>query len=224
MSAARRSSRASRYSLTVPRSAPLPASSQADAMASAISAASMSSMLPRRARHAADHAGQHGEAFLAVVAVMRRRAGVDHGEGVEAGGVLAEGDERAAERLRRVLEGPPVVDHHGLAAGADDAGHQLLHQHRLAGARLAGDGDVVVAGLVGEGRPAGRLAPPPDQEEGGRVVRLDAGWPRHSPCTGARLTAEDVSSVFVRPIRSRSASRPPAGAMGRQASQEGSCT
>ena len=48
MSAARRSERASRFFLTVPRSAPLPASSQAAAMASAISAASMSSIPPRR--------------------------------------------------------------------------------------------------------------------------------------------------------------------------------
>ena len=34
-------------------------------------------------------------------------------------------------------------------------------------------------------------------------------WPRHSPCTGARLTADEVSRVFIRPIRARSASRPP---------------
>ena len=120
--------------------------------------------------HAADHAGQHGEALLAVVAVMRRRPGVDHGEGVEAGRVLAEGDERAFQRFGGVLERAPVVDHHGLAAGADQPGHQLLHQHRLARAGLAGDGDVVVAGLVGEGRPAGRLAPAADQEEGRGIV------------------------------------------------------
>ena len=93
-------------------------------------------------------------------------------KGVEAGRVLAEGDEGAAERLGRVLEGTPVVDHHRLAAGADQPRDQLLHQHRLARAGLAGDGDVVVAGLVGEGRPAGRLTPAPDQEEGRRVVRV----------------------------------------------------
>ena len=75
-----------------------------------------------------------------------------------------------SRRLGRVLERPPVVDHHGLAAGADQPGHQLLHQHRLARARLAGDGDVVVAGLVGEGRPAGRLAAAADQEQGGGIV------------------------------------------------------
>ena len=69
-----------------------------------------------------------------------------------------------------MLERASVVDHHGLAAGADQPGHQLLHQHRLAGAGLAGDGDVVVAGLVGEGRPAGGLPTAPDQEQGGRVV------------------------------------------------------
>ena len=70
--------------------------------------------------HAPDDAGQHGEALLAVVAVPRSAvSGVDHGEGVEAGGVLAEGDEGAAEGFRRVLEGAPVVDHHRLAAGAD---------------------------------------------------------------------------------------------------------
>ena len=48
MSFARRSSRASSFWRTVPRSAALPASSQAAAMASAISAASMSSIEPRR--------------------------------------------------------------------------------------------------------------------------------------------------------------------------------
>ena len=36
-----------------------------------------------------------------------------------------------------VLERPPVVDHHGLAAGADQARDQFLHQQRLARPRLA---------------------------------------------------------------------------------------
>ena len=125
---------------------------------------------PPAPAHAPDDAREHGEALFPVIAVMPGGAGVDHGEGVEAGRILAEGDEGAAERFRRVLERAPVVDHHGLAAGADDAGHQLLHQHRLARAGLAGDGDVVVAGGVGEGRPAGRLAAPSDQEQGGRGV------------------------------------------------------
>ena len=120
--------------------------------------------------HAPDDAGQHREAFLAVVAVMVRRLRVDHGEGVETGRVLAEGNEGAAERLRSVLERPPVVDDHRLAAGADQPRDELLHEHRLARAGLAGDGDVVIAGVVGEGRPAGRLAPAADQEQGGRVV------------------------------------------------------
>ena len=121
--------------------------------------------------HAPDDAGQHGEAFLAVVAVVVGGLPVDHGEGVERRRVLAEGDEGAAERFRRVLEGAPVVDHHGLAAGADQPGHQLLHQNRLAGAGLAGDRDVVVAGLVGEGRPAGRLPSSPDQQQRRRCIR-----------------------------------------------------
>ena len=102
---------------------------------------------------------------------MRGGRGIDHGEGVEAGRVLAEGDEGAAQCLGGVLEGASVVDHHGLAAGADDAGHQLLHQHRLAGAGFAGHCHVVVAGVVGERRPAGRLAPAPDQQQRRRVVR-----------------------------------------------------
>ena len=58
-------------------------------------------------RHPPDDAGQHGEALLAVVAVMVGGPGVDHGEGVEAGGVLAEGDEGAAQGFRRVLERAP---------------------------------------------------------------------------------------------------------------------
>ena len=174
--------------------------------------------------HPADDAGEHGETLFPVVAVMLGRAGVDHGEGVEAGRVLAEGDERAFQGLGRVLERPPVVDHHGLAAGADQAGDQLLHQHRLARARLAGDRDVVVAGLVGEGRPARRLAAPADEEQGRRVVRIRRLPGRATRrAAGLRLTALDVSSVFIRPMRSRSASRPPADAIGRQASQEGSC-
>ena len=101
---------------------------------------------------------------------MGRRRRVDHGERVEPCRVLAEGDEFSAERLGGVLERAPVVDHHRLAAGADDAGHQLLHQHRLAGAGFTRHGDVVVAGLVGEGRPAGGLAAPPDQEQRRRRV------------------------------------------------------
>ena len=120
--------------------------------------------------HPPDDAGQHGEALFPVVAVVGGRPGVDHGEGVEAGRVLAEGDERAFKRLGRVLEGAPVVDHHRLAAGADEPGHQLLHQHRLARARLPRDRHVVVAGLVGEGRPAGRLAAPPYEEQGRGIV------------------------------------------------------
>ena len=83
-------------------------------------------------RHAADHARQHGEAFLAVIAVTLGRPGVDHGERVQTRRVLAEGDERALQGFGRVLERPSVVDHHGFAAGADQSGHQLLHQHRLA--------------------------------------------------------------------------------------------
>ena len=121
--------------------------------------------------HAADDAGQHGEALLAVVAVAVGGLPVDHGEGVERRRVLAEGDEGAVERFRRVLERATVVDHHGLAAGADQPGHQLLHQNRLAGAGFSGDRDVVVAGLVGEGRPAGRLPSSPDQQQRRRCIR-----------------------------------------------------
>ena len=132
--------------------------------------------------HAADDAGQHGEALLAVVAVVIGGLPVDHGEGVERRGVLAEGDEGAVERFRRVLERAPVIDHHGLAAGADQPGHQLLHQNRLAGAGLAGDGDVVIAGLVRKRRPAGGLPSSPDQEQSRWCIRHGfMGWPRHSP-------------------------------------------
>ena len=169
------------------------------------------------AAHAAEHAGEHGEAFLAVVAVTVGGGGVDHGEGVEAGRVAAEGDEGAAERLGGVLEGAPVVDHHRLAAGADNAGDQLLHQHRLARAGLAGDRDVVVAGRVGEGRPAGGLAAAPNQQQRRRRLGIDR---LAAPLAMDRreVDAEAVSRVFVRPMRARSASSPPAGTMGSEAS------
>ncbi len=70
-----------------------------------------------------------------------------------------------------MLEGTPVIDHHGLAARARDPRDQLLHQDRLARPGLAGHGHVVVAGLVGEGGPARGLAPPSDQEQRRRRVR-----------------------------------------------------
>ena len=70
-----------------------------------------------------------------------------------------------------MLERAPVVDHHRLAAGADQPRHQLLHQHRLARAGLSRHGHVVVAGVVRERRPARGLTAPADEEQRRRVVR-----------------------------------------------------
>ena len=86
---------------TCPRSASLPASSQASAMASSMSAASMSSIAPRRRHIRRTTPASIEKALFPVIAVDLRGRRIDHGEGVQARRILAERDERTARAPRR---------------------------------------------------------------------------------------------------------------------------
>ena len=89
------------------------------------------------AAHPPDHAREHRETLFPVIAVDLRDRRVDHGEGVKARRILAERDERTAERFRGVLERAPVVDDHGFAADAHQARDQFLHEDGFAGTGFA---------------------------------------------------------------------------------------
>ena len=95
-------------------------------------------------------------------------------KGFQARRILAERDERPAERFRGVLERAPVVDDHGFAANAHQARDQFLHEDGLAGSRFPGDSDVVITGVVGERRPARGLPPAAQEQQHRRVFRIQS--------------------------------------------------
>jgi hypothetical protein len=120
--------------------------------------------------------------------------------------------EGAAQGLRHMLEGAAIIDDDGLGVDPGKARGQVLKQHRLARAGLARDRDIVVAGIVLEGRPELGLTAPPDEEQvrdrPAIVFALD----------GASAATLAESTVRKRRIRMRSRDRPSASVSGKEAS------
>ena len=96
-----------------------------------------------------DHQADHGKALGQVLAglVSWTVGYLDQIERIQTGLLVQiELNEASAQEPSAVHERLAVVDHEDLGVGPAEAGHQLLHHHRLAGTGLPHDAGVVIAG------------------------------------------------------------------------------